>query len=312
MMSFRSQQVVKSSGFLNDGSNDPPKLRVYLNLASLVDLRADTVVPVFEGRPRYQLLLADGFEGLQLTNDDPQVSDAPIPFRGRDRTILLADADADVVRHATQGDLCRAVPARWGLGVDIKTFRLDESILTASDRCYPPIFIGTHRATITRELWRRVEITKKFHAVHFNDFSRYWCGQGFVFGDWGGTLAFIQAIFNEVGCLHGRIASPGSIQVPIGKSIASRPPQAHRQVNYLNHCKEFWTRAWRGLIRTAGPGEVFIFAPELPSSRYYCACKFPDVSGAFVGKSGRYFQPFPYKDLTRACTADAKDFVSGV
>lgn len=295
---------------MNDGSNDPPKLRVYLNLDSLVDLRADTVWPGLEGRPRYQFLLADGFEGVQLTSDDPQVSDAPIPFCGLDRLNLPADAVAVVVRHATRGDLCMTVQVGGGLEGEAETFRLDEAILTDCDQYGLPIFIETHRATITQDLWRTVDITKKLPAVRFDgDFSHYYCGQELVFGDWDSKLAFMQPFFNGVGFLYGRIAGPGSIQVPIGRSIASRPPQAHGQVNYLDHFKELWTRAMRGFIRTAHPGDVLIFAPELLSSRHYYARKFPDDSGEFAEESDRYCQALLYKEMASACFVDAKDFV---
>jgi hypothetical protein len=73
MMNSKSEHMVKSSGYLNDGSNNHPKLRHYLNPDSLVDLRADTVGPGLEGTARYQNLLADGFVRVQLTDDDPQV-----------------------------------------------------------------------------------------------------------------------------------------------------------------------------------------------------------------------------------------------
>jgi hypothetical protein len=73
MMNFKPGHMVKSSGYLSDGSNDHPKFRHYLNSDSHIDLRADTVWPDLEGTARYQLLLADGFVGVQLIDDDPQV-----------------------------------------------------------------------------------------------------------------------------------------------------------------------------------------------------------------------------------------------
>jgi len=81
---------------MNDGSNAPPELPVYLNLDRAVDLRSDTVWADLRGRPLYQLQLADEFEGLQLTTADLQVSDAPIAFCGLDRINLPADADASL------------------------------------------------------------------------------------------------------------------------------------------------------------------------------------------------------------------------
>jgi len=61
--------MTSNSGFVNDGSSLQPRLSVYLNLDNLVDLRADSSWPGLEGQARYEKLLADGFEGVQLTTD---------------------------------------------------------------------------------------------------------------------------------------------------------------------------------------------------------------------------------------------------
>lgn len=303
--------MLSNSSFLNDGSEDSPKLKVYLNLDSLVDLRVDTIWPGLEGRPRYQLLFADGFEGVQLTSHDPPIPHAPIPHCGLDRINLPADADSVAARHAARGDLCLTVHAGWGLEDEAETLRLVEAILTASDRHRLPIFIETHRATITQDVWRTVEIVKKFPEVRFNgDFSHYYCGQELVYGDWNAKLDFMQPIFDRVGFLHGRIASPGSMQVPILTTPNLKVSRVLGQVNYLDHFKELWTRSMYGFIRTAKPGDVLIFAPELLSSTHYYARKFPDASGEFVEESDRYHEAILYKDLARSCFAEAKECAS--
>ena len=71
-----------SSRFLNDGSAAAPKLSVYLNLDNLIDLRADSAWPGLEGLPRYERLLADGFEGVQLTTDDQPPTGTHCPTAG--------------------------------------------------------------------------------------------------------------------------------------------------------------------------------------------------------------------------------------
>jgi hypothetical protein len=295
-----------NSGFLNDGSSQPPKLKVHLNLSNLIDLRADSVWPGLDGLPRYQRLWADGFEGVQLITDDPSVAGAPIPHCGLDRINTPAESDAIVAKHATRGDLCITVHAGWGLENDKEVFGLVEAILNASEKYRMPIFLETHRATITQDIWRTAEITRKFPEIRFNgDFSHYYCGQELVYGDWEAKLAFMQPIFDRVGFMHGRIASPGSMQVPIGKGSTSRPSQAHGQANYLNHFKELWTRAMCGFIRAASPGDVLIFAPELLSRTNYYARLVPDASGEPAEESDRYAEALLYKDLAHACFAEA-------
>jgi len=285
------------SRFFNDGSGGAPHLRIYLNLDNLVDLRPDTIWPGLEGLPRYQRLKEDGFEGVQLTIDPP-LAGAPLPHCGLDRINTPAEADTIAAAHADRGDQCITVHVGWGLEDDSEILRLVEAVLTASDKHRLPIFIETHRATITQDVWRTVQITKEFPEVRFNgDFSHYYCGLELVYGDWDTKLAFMEPIFERVGFLHARIASPGCIQVPIDPAGPT---------SYLRHFKELWTRAMLGFLRNAGPGDVLIFAPELLASTHFYARVFPNASGQFVEESDRYAQALIYKDLAHACFAEAQ------
>jgi hypothetical protein len=73
------------------------------------------------------------------------------------------------------------------------------------------IVVETHRATITQDSWRTVQITKGFPEVRFNrNFSHYYCGQELAYGDWSSKLAFMEPIFERVGFIHGRIACPAA------------------------------------------------------------------------------------------------------
>ena len=285
------------SGFFNDGSGSTPKLKVYLNLDNLIGLRADTIWPGLEGMARYQRLKDDGFEGVQLTIDPPPAG-AALPYCGLDRINASADADTIAARHADRGDQCITVHVGWGLEDDSEVFRLVEAVLAASDKHRLPIFIETHRATITQDLWRTVQITKKFPEVRFNgDFSHYYCGLELVYGDWDAKLAFMEPILERVGFMHARIASPGCIQVAIDLAVPSA---------YLEHFKELWTRAMLGFLRKALPGDVLIFAPELLASTHFYARLFRNDSGQLVEESDRYAQALIYKDLARACFAEAQ------
>jgi hypothetical protein len=299
------------SRFLNDSSAAAPRLSLHLNLDNLVDLHADSTWPDLQGLARYQRLLEDGFEGVQLTTDDHPVAGAPISHCGLDRINTPAEADSVAAKHVARGDLCITVHAGWGLEDDDETSRLVEAILSASERHRLPIFIETHRATITQDLWRTVQITRRFPEVRFNgDFSHYYCGQELVYGDWSSKLAFMEPIFERVGFIHGRIASPGCMQVPIDTDLAAWPRQAHGVVNYLDHFKELWTRAMLGFLRNAIQGDVLIFAPELLSGTHYYARMFPDASGRLAEESDRYVQALLYKELARSCFAEAQQLAS--
>lgn len=298
--------------YFNDRSTGSPKLRVYLNLDNLIDLRADSKGPAIDAPALDSRLAADGFEGVQLTSEAPAPAGFKLPYCGLDRINTPSEADSIVARHLDRGDQCLTVHAGWGIEDDAEVFRLVEAILAASRKHCLPVFIETHRATITQDMWRTVAITKEFPEVRFNgDFSHYYCGQEMVYGGMEMKLAFMAPIFERVGFMHGRIASPGGMQMPIG-ALTGTPRMAHGTSDYLAHFREMWTLAMSGFLRGAGPGDVLIFAPELLSGTYYYARLFPDSSGTLVEESDRYAEALLYMVLARECFESARDISSNI
>jgi hypothetical protein len=290
----------------NDASNDAPKLRVYLNLDNLTDLRPGSRWPGLSGLAALQRLAADGFEGVQITDANSPVPGAPLPHCGLDRINTPAEADAIAAKHAARGDNCITIHAGWGIEDDDDVFRLVEAILSASAKHQLPIFIETHRATITQDIWRTVQITKRFPEVRFNgDFSHYYTGQELVYGGMEMKQAFMAPIFERVRFMHGRIGSPGCIQVSIGEGTG-RPAQAHGVAYFLHDFKELWTLAMLGFLRTAQRGDFLIFCPELLNGAHYYARKFPDAQGTLVEESDRYQEALLYKQIAQDCFAEAK------
>ena len=286
---------------LNDGTHEPPKLRVFLNMDNLVGLRPDSIWPALQGMECLKRLAADGFEGVQITDAGEPVAGSPIPHCGLDRINRPEDADEIAARHAARGDLCLTVHAGWGLEDDAAVFRLVEAILKASDRHAIPIFIETHRATITQDMWRTVQITKMFPEVRFNgDFSHYYCGQEMVYGGLEMKLDFLQPVFDRVAFLHARVASPGCMQMPVDDA-RSRPAAATGLIDYFADFLAIWTRAMRGFLSQASPGDVLIFAPELLAPTHYYARVFPGPDGRMSEESDRYAQALHYRDAARDC-----------
>jgi hypothetical protein len=296
---------------LNDHSEVPPKIRVYLNLWNLAGLPAHSIWPGLDGLECLKRLEADGFEGVQLTTDTPMVAGSTLPYCGVDKIDRPADADRIVKKHADRGDLCLTVHAGTGIEDDDEAYRIIDAILAAAEKHSIPTFVETHRATITQDLWRTVNLTKRFPEILFNgDFSHYYCGQEMPYGDWNSKIEFMQPIFDRVAFMHGRISSSGCMQVPIDADIRARPKQAHGKANYLEHFRELWIRAMLGFLRRAQPGDFLIFAPEILSGVVYYARMFPDAFGQLIEESDRYQQALLYKDLALDCFEEAKKLVS--
>lgn len=282
---------------LNDGSKNAPALRVYMNLGNLDDLPQESVWFARAG-DRDAKLVADGFEGVQLNTDSAPTG--TLPFCGLDRINTPADADTIAAKHAARGDSCITVHLGWGIEDDGAVDRLVESVLAASSKHRLPIFVETHRATITQDLWRTVRITERFPEIRFNcDFSHYYCGQEMPYGDWKQKLDFMSPIFERTGFMHGRIASSGCMQVPLAPLVKGRPTLAHGVVDYLEHFRQLWTRAMKGFKQNAVAGDVLIFAPELLAGTHYYARKFPTPDGSLREESDRYAEAILYAELAR-------------
>lgn len=288
--------------YLNDGSSDAPKLRVYLNTDNLTDLPASSIWGGETGAQAIERLKTDGFEGVQLGESRAIIAESHgLPYCGLDRINAPGETEAIFAKHLKNGDQCLTLHVGWGIESDAEVDRLLGSILTASDRHQLPAFIETHRATITQDMWRTVEMTKRFPEVLFNgDFSHFYCGQEMVYGGLDQKMAFMQPIFERVGFMHGRIAAPGFMQAPIEDS-SNRPRLAVGEPDYLADFKRMWTAAMAGFKKNASPGDVLIFAPELLSSKIYYARVFPDSSGALHEESDRYADALLYARIAREC-----------
>lgn len=273
------------------------KLRMFLNLDTLDRLPANSSWPGAEGEERYRQLAADGFDGVQQTTLTPLPPDPPLAFCGLGRINEPEDAAPLAARHADIGHECVSVHVGWGIEDDDAADRLVEATLQASQRYNIPIYIETHRATITQDMWRTVKLTERFPEIRFNgDFSHYYTGQEMVYGGLDMKLDFLEPIFERVRFIHGRIGSPGCIQVAIGDG-KTRPLQANGDINYLEDFKTIWSRAFDGFLRTASPTESLIFCPEILSGQHYYAREFPGPDGKLHEESDRYQEALTYCDI---------------
>jgi len=291
--------------YLNDQTQDPPKLKVYLNTGNLTDLPATSSWPGLSGKAAAEQLKMDGFAGIQLDGAETAIGDGDgLPHCGLDRINQVEDAAPVFQKHKENGDSCITLHLGWGMEEDDEIDALLRAVLNATQDYQLPAFIETHRSTITQDMWRTVQMTKRFPEVRFNgDFSHYYCGQEMVYGDFEAKLDFLHPVFERVGFMHGRIAAPGFMQAPI--EDPDKSPLMAVGVDYLEHFKALWTRAMAGFKSHAGPGDVLIFAPELLRPDIYYARVIPGSKGRLIEESDRYEQAMLYSQIARDCFESA-------
>lgn len=282
-----------------DHSTNPPRLRLDINGLNVFGLPPYSSVPTGDPKTVLQAVKDAGFEGIQTGSKVQPAREVGLRVTGNGAIRKVEDADACAIEASKIGYDCFTVHVGWGIEDDDEVFRLIEATIRASEKHDIPIYIETHRSTVTDDLWRTVQIVKKFPEIRFNgDFSHWYTGHEMVYGSlFERKLEFLQPVFDRVRFIHARIGNPGCIQVDIGDGTNQ---------TYVEHFKEMWTRSFIGFLNSAKAGDYICFTPELLGSSIYYARKFKNAPGEWVEESDRWQQALVLAEIGRQCWAEAK------
>ncbi|MDQ3001140.1 MAG: PucR family transcriptional regulator ligand-binding domain-containing protein [Fibrobacterota bacterium] len=287
----------------NDGSRNPPRLRIDIHHGNLAGLPAYHSGPQGEEMVLRQAAQMAGYEGIQEENPE-KGRGLGLRSTGYGRVNTPKEVKPLADRLQAAGCDCATLHVGWGLESDREIDALVLEILNASHERGFPLYVETHRATITQDLWRTVELTRRFPEIRFNgDFSHWYTGLELVYGDIEEKFRFMEPVFQRVRFMHGRIGTPGCIQIGI------EPDQEDgqsREATYVAHFREMWTRSFQGFLETAGPGDYICFTPELLSPDIYYARLVRDERGNKVEESDRWQQALAYSRIAKDCFAKAE------
>lgn len=282
---------------LNDGTSRAPYLRTDLNIGTLSDLPEWSAAPRGDAATLSHAIKAAGYQGIQ--GGDPAVCRSlGLGVTGGGRVNAVGDAEKIATELKAKGFECATLHVGWGMDSDADVDAMVTDIISVSERHDFPLYIETHRATITQDIWRTVELTRRIPEVRFNgDYSHWYTGLEMVYGPWEEKLAFLQPVFDRVRFLHGRIGNPGCMQVDIGDGVGR---------TYVEHFKEMWTRSMVGFLRSAGSGDFISFNPELLQPSIYYARVFPNQNGELVEECDRWTQALLYTEIAKVCFEEAQ------
>jgi len=288
-MGFRNQ--------VNDGTSNPPRLRLQQSAWALSQLPPGGD----EGSTAERLdkIAAAGFTGFEASCQSPQEAD-DLAAMLRDRNLGIGFSttatEADdllpfiELAHRMRADyLTVQVPGSLKASPEIADL-LKEMYDLVNDAALP-LFIETHRGTVTQDLRRTVKVINRFKKVRFTgDFSHY-----VVAGELGGAWSddvweHFQQIARRCGNWHGRISSGEQIQNDVGDG-AGEPARQF---------KKLWTLGFSTWLEKARAGDVLPFGCQLGAAPY----SLTDLSGREI--SDRWEQCLVIKRLAEEAWADAQ------
>jgi hypothetical protein len=176
--------------------------------------------------------------------------------------VLQAPAVAAAVARA-RGDGHRALTLHLGHGFEseAEADALLDAVAAASQREGLPVWVETHRATLTQDPWRTLGLLARHPALWLTgDFSHWVAGCELRYGDLDDKLARLTPVFARTAMLHGRVAASGSFQV------CSHEP---RHAADLLLALRLWQACFEG---AAARGQALPFIVELlPAALGYAA-----------------------------------------
>ncbi len=284
----------------NDGTNRQPYLRCDITLSNLRELPPFSTGPKGSELEILQGIKAAGIQGVQDANPE-LCRKLGLGITGSSRVNKVGEIEPVAAKAKAEGRECLTLHVGWGMESQAESYRLVEDVLTTSVKYDLPLYIESHRATITQDIWRTVELVKKFPEMRFNgDFSHWYTGQEMPNGGFENKVAFLAPVFERVRFIQARIGTSGAIQVDIGDG---------RDLKHVEHHKEMWIQSFAGFLKTARPGDYLCFAPELLSPTHNYARLIKNSSGEMVEEGDRWQQALLYLELAKEAFERAKQRV---
>jgi hypothetical protein len=171
------------------------------------------------------------------------------------------------------------------------SLRLLEGWMRLADEAGVPVYFETHRGRLTNDLLQMLDLLRDLPALRLTaDLSHYVVAREFPFPVPAEMQAQVGELLRRAWAIHGRVASPGQVQVEI--SFAQHRPLLEQFVAWW----QALMRDWRG---RAGPDDSLAFTCELGPRPY--AISGPDGEDL----SDRWQEALQLKDIARQAWARA-------
>ncbi len=248
----------------NDGSTNPPRLRVQHSLWSLIGL--PIAAEEWMLSEKFERVQAAGFEAVECWLDESDEQRHTDALHAAGLRLVLGHHPhtlEDVRRTLAQAKRLRAdfVFAQpltpYTPLPDAVRFLRDAAEM--ADAHGLPLFVETHRGNLPESLNQALALIELMPEVRFTGDLSHFVLVGEFYG-WPEEQALerMDPVLSRISHLHGRVSSGEQVQVDVGDGTGET---AQFFVRLWAHAMSHWRK-------DAKPGDVFPFASELGPPRY--------------------------------------------
>lgn len=196
-------------------------------------------------------------------------------------------------RHKDQGCDCTTLQLGTGLEADAEMDLFAQAVIEAAARYDYPIYIETHRATITQDIKRTLDLIERFPDLRFNgDFANWYIGHELHYGDLDAKIQALQPVISRTRFMHLRVSSSAFAQLSPDQPEAAAPLEFYRTV---------WTAVFRKFLKDETAGDRFPVHPELlpPWTAYPRMIQAAD--GGWIEASDRWADSLKLIEIASEC-----------
>jgi sugar phosphate isomerase/epimerase len=255
----------------NDGSQNPPRLRVQQSSWALIGLPMNSETPWTQDE-QYAHVKAAGFEAVECWLDATTEQQHKDALEAHGLRLVLGHHPHtldDVRKTAAQAvrlgaDFVFAQPLNPYMPLAEAVPILREARQIVQDQGLA-LFIETHRGNIPESLNQALELVERMPEIRFTgDFSHAVLVGEFYGWQEEGAIDRMRPVLERTVHLHGRISSGEQVQVDVGDGSGDT----------AQFFVKIWAATMKYWLAGAKPGDVFPFTSELGPPRY--AITLPD------------------------------------
>lgn len=275
-----------------------PGMRAGISFLTPADLPDWSAGPHGETAEIYAAIRDAGYETIQTLEPKAAVAAGLTPSG-----IARIFDDVEKMREVAcywrdAGCDCTTVQLGTGFESDDEMARLAEALLDIAETERHPLYLETHRATMTQDIKRTLDLVARFPELRFNgDFAHWYIGHELPYGDMAMKFERMRPVFERTRFLHLRVASGA-----FGQVQASDPAEAP----HLDFYRQMWTAAFDGFLATARPGDYIAALPELLPPRTGYPKMVADSDGAPREASDRWSESAFLISVAQRCFDGAR------